>query len=189
MSVPLTARITPEDALAIAEYEKQYSQYEQDMEVYNNRIKEYNAGPRTESFQYTQPTAPVPTVSQQQVSERTQEDLMRRSQGISVVADPSQYNLSGFGIGSLPGVDNLAGFSSRSFGGIGGFMGRGKPVRPEEEQAAGIITLPDGTIFDPSQIKIDPIDFQNLKMPFEGMTQAEIQESMRMFGQQNPGIA
>jgi hypothetical protein len=133
MSIPLTARITPEDALAIAEYEKQYAQYEQDMEVYNNRIKEYNAGSRTESFQYTQPTAPVPTVSQQQVSERTQEDLQRRSMGVSAFGDPSQFNLSGFGIGSLPSVGNLAGFSSRSFGGIGGFMGQGQPVRPEEE--------------------------------------------------------
>tara|TARA_B100001093_G_C26371734_1_gene819041 strand:+ start:96 stop:665 length:570 start_codon:yes stop_codon:yes gene_type:complete len=189
MSVPLTARITPEDALAIAEYEKQYSQYEQDMEVYNNRIKEYNKGPRTESFQYTQPTAPVPTVSQQQVSERTQEDLQRRSMGVSAFADPSQFNLSGFGIGSLPSVGNLAGFSSRSFGGIGGLMSQGPVSLAPEEQAGGIITLPDGTIFDPSQIKIDPIKLGNFKMPFEGMTQAEIQESLKILGQQNPGIA
>lgn len=186
MSVPLTARVTPEDAAAIAEYEKQYAQYEKDMEIYNNRVKEYNAGPRTESFQYTQPTAPVPTVTQQQVSERTLEDLVRRSQGVSVVADPSQYNLSGFGIGSLPGVDNLAGFSSRSFGGRGGFMGRGKPVRPQEEQAAGIITLFDGTIFDPSQIKIDPIDLKSLSMPFQGMTPQQIQDSLYILGQSNP---
>ena len=177
MSVSLSGRLPSDIKKAYAEYEKKHEQYVKDIEAYNAAAKEWNAGSRTSAFNVPEPVAPVFGYTDEQVQAAVTRDQQLRQSAVGVAFNPAAYNLSGFGF--TPFGPNVA-----------TSMGRPKGATVTESGigslASGKIRLPDGTIFDPSQIKIDPIDFSKLKMPFEGMTPQQVEDSLYLLGQSNP---
>ena len=148
------------------------------MNAYNEAAKKWNAGPRTSPFNMPEPTAPVFGYTDEQVQSAVTRDAQLRQQAVDIAFNPQKYNLSGLGF--APIGPNIA-------------VSRGAPTRGMVTEKAGIaslspgqIRLPDGTIFDPGQIKIDPIDLTNLKMPFQGMTPQQIQDSMSILAFGSP---
>jgi hypothetical protein len=181
MSVSLSGRLPGPIKQAYADYERRYDRYVKDMKAYNERVKKWNAGPRTSPLGMQEPTAPKFAYTDEEVQSAVTRDSQLRQQAVDVAFNPQKYNLSGLGF--APIGPNIA-------------VSRGAPTRGMVTEKAGIasltpgqIRLPDGTIFDPSQIKIAPIDFTKLKMPFEGMTPQQVQDSLYILGQSNPGIA
>tara|TARA_R100001440_G_scaffold671_2_gene2072 strand:- start:1394 stop:1936 length:543 start_codon:yes stop_codon:yes gene_type:complete len=178
MSISLSGRLPGPIKQAYADYEKKYDKYVKDMSAYNEAAKKWNAGSRTSAFNMPEPVAPTFGYTDEQVQSAVTRDSQLRQQAVDIAFNPQKYNLSGLGF--APSGPNIA-------------VSRGAPTRGIVTEKSGIaslapgrIRLPDGTIFDPSQIKIGPIDLTKLKMPFEGMTPQQVQDSLYILGQGNP---
>jgi len=176
MSIPLSTRLPGDIKKAYADYEAKHKQYVKDIKAYNEAAKAWNEGSRTSPFTVPEPIPPTFAYSDEDIQAASRRDQQLRQSAVGVAFNPAAYNLSGFGF--TPFGPNIA-----------TSMGRPKGATVTESGigslASGKIRLPDGTIFDPSQIKID-FDLTNFKMPFEGMTPQEVQDSLYILGQSNP---